>query len=97
MKYRVPTFGAMILTLSALATAQDLASFEKHITLKKLDNGLAVIICERPEAPPAGRDLEHASLSAICVDDRTHSEALEKRAPRERACPDDSDPDGTEP
>src|SRR5689334_24658198 len=33
------------------ATAQDLASFEKRITVKKLDNGLTVIICERPEAP----------------------------------------------
>lgn len=34
-----------------LASAQDLASFEKRITVKKLDNGLTVIICERPEAP----------------------------------------------
>jgi predicted Zn-dependent peptidase len=31
--------------------AQDLASFEKRITVKKLANGLTVIICERPEAP----------------------------------------------
>jgi predicted Zn-dependent peptidase len=51
MKYRVPTLEAIILALSVLATAQDLASFEKHITLKKLHNGLTVIICERPEAP----------------------------------------------
>jgi hypothetical protein len=34
-------------------------------------------------APPSGRDLEPASLSAICVEDRTHSETLEKRAPRD--------------
>ena len=27
------------------------ASFEKRITVKKLDNGLTIIICERPEAP----------------------------------------------
>ena len=33
------------------AFGQDLASFEKKITKKKLDNGLTVIICERPEAP----------------------------------------------
>ncbi len=33
------------------AAAQDLASFEKRITVKKLDNGLTVLICERPEAP----------------------------------------------
>ncbi len=39
------------LILTALATAQDIASFEKRITVKKLDNGLTVVICERPEAP----------------------------------------------
>ncbi len=37
--------------LAGLASAQDVASFEKRITVKKLDNGLTVIICERPEAP----------------------------------------------
>src|SRR5439155_26634914 len=31
--------------------AQDLAFFEKRITVKTLDNGLTVIVCERPEAP----------------------------------------------
>jgi predicted Zn-dependent peptidase len=35
----------------ALAQAQDVASFEKRITVKKLDNGLTIVICERPEAP----------------------------------------------
>jgi predicted Zn-dependent peptidase len=39
------------LILSVLATAQDIASFEKRITVKKLPNGLTLIICERPEAP----------------------------------------------
>ena len=51
MKHRVLKSLAIILGISALAMAQDLASFEKRITLKKLDNGLTVIICERPEAP----------------------------------------------
>ncbi len=37
--------------LATVAAAQDIASFEKRITLKKLDNGLTVLICERPEAP----------------------------------------------
>ena len=32
-------------------SAQDLASFEKRTTVKKLDNGLTVIVLERPEAP----------------------------------------------
>src|SRR5438105_5628878 len=31
--------------------AQDIASFEKRITMKKLSNGLTVLIMERPEAP----------------------------------------------
>src|SRR6202789_4288698 len=42
---------AIILILAALAAAQNVASFEKRTTVKKLDNGLTVIICERPEAP----------------------------------------------
>src|SRR6202451_115818 len=41
----------LILSLAILSAAQDLASFEKRITVKKLDNGLTVVICERPEAP----------------------------------------------
>lgn len=31
--------------------AQDLTSFEKRIAVKTLDNGLTIIVCERPEAP----------------------------------------------
>jgi len=42
---------AYVLVLVTIAVAQDVASFEKRITLKKLDNGLTVLICERPEAP----------------------------------------------
>ncbi len=42
---------AIVLLLAALAAAQDVASFEKRTTVKKLDNGLTVVICERPEAP----------------------------------------------
>ena len=42
----------IVITLFAsLAAAQDLASFEKRTTVKVLDNGLTVIVCERPEAP----------------------------------------------
>ncbi|HSZ03396.1 MAG TPA: pitrilysin family protein [Terriglobales bacterium] len=42
---------AIVLLLAALAAAQDVASFEKRTTVKKLANGLTVVICERPEAP----------------------------------------------
>ncbi|HKF57799.1 MAG TPA: pitrilysin family protein [Blastocatellia bacterium] len=43
--------GIVLAGLACSAPAQDLASFEKRITLKTLDNGLTVLICERPEAP----------------------------------------------
>ena len=39
------------LVLCSFALSQDLASFEKRTTVKKLANGLTVIISERPEAP----------------------------------------------
>ncbi|MGD0181196.1 MAG: pitrilysin family protein, partial [Terriglobales bacterium] len=42
---------AIVLVLAAVTAAQDLASFEKRTTVKTLDNGLTVVICERPEAP----------------------------------------------
>ena len=51
MKHRSCKFLAVILACSAFALAQDLASFEKRITVKKLDNGLTVVIYERQEAP----------------------------------------------
>ncbi|HVO80582.1 MAG TPA: pitrilysin family protein [Terriglobales bacterium] len=51
MKSRVLASLTLVLLLSTLVAAQDIASFEKRITVKKLDNGLTVLICERPEAP----------------------------------------------
>ena len=40
-------FFSIALTL----TAQDIASFEKRITVKKLANGMTIVLMERPEAP----------------------------------------------
>jgi predicted Zn-dependent peptidase len=51
MNRRALKLFAVALFLSALAAAQDVASFEKRTTVKKLDNGLTIVICERPEAP----------------------------------------------
>jgi len=51
MKHRALNAALSILVLAALAAAQDVASFEKRITVKKLPNGLTILICERPEAP----------------------------------------------
>jgi predicted Zn-dependent peptidase len=40
-----------LLLLATTIHAQDIASFEKRITVNKLPNGLTVVIMERPEAP----------------------------------------------
>lgn len=44
-------FLSLIVLGSIAAAAQDLASFEKRVTVEKLANGLTVILCRRPEAP----------------------------------------------
>jgi predicted Zn-dependent peptidase len=51
MKRLTLTVALVIACLSVLAAAQDVASFEKRVTVKKLSNGLTIVICERPEAP----------------------------------------------
>ena len=51
MKHPILKCVFSILLLSALALSQDVASFEKRVTVKQLANGLTLIICERPEAP----------------------------------------------
>lgn len=45
-----PALFLVALTAGSLG-AQDLASFEKRTTVRKLDNGLTLIVMERPEAP----------------------------------------------
>jgi predicted Zn-dependent peptidase len=51
MSYRWLKYFVVVAVFAGLSAAQDIASFEKRITVKKLDNGLTVVICERPEAP----------------------------------------------
>jgi len=61
------------MALAASAPAQDVASFEKRITLKVLPNGLTVLICERPEAPvfsffthvDVGADREYPGITGL--------------------------------
>ncbi|HEY6291207.1 MAG TPA: pitrilysin family protein [Terriglobia bacterium] len=52
---RIPRGAAVLACVlllgGAVGRAQDLASLEKRVTVKVLDNGLTVIICERHEAP----------------------------------------------
>src|SRR5579864_6376272 len=48
---RLSALSILLFLFFAVAGAQDIASFEKRITVKKLPNGLTVLIMERPEAP----------------------------------------------
>ncbi len=53
MKVRLTSIQTLVVgfVLCSIAVGQDLASFEKRTTVKKLANGLTIILCERPEAP----------------------------------------------
>src|SRR6185437_12531880 len=51
MRKAVANVLALIFLVSLPLAAQDLASFEKRVTVKKLANGLTVIVMERHEAP----------------------------------------------
>src|SRR5258708_31236371 len=43
---------AVVPLLAAAALAQDLAAFEKQVTVKTLSNGLTAIVCRRPDTAP---------------------------------------------
>ena len=51
MRRLLKTVLAFVFLVSLPLTAQDLASFEKRITVKKLANGLTLMVMERHEAP----------------------------------------------
>ena len=51
MKVRILKTVSSLFILAAIALGQNVASFEKRVTVKKLPNGLTLMICERPEAP----------------------------------------------
>jgi predicted Zn-dependent peptidase len=63
----------LLIAFAPMAHAQDLASFEKRITVKTLDNGLTVVVCERPEAPvfsffthvDVGSDHEYPGITGL--------------------------------
>jgi len=48
---RVLLYATLLVLIVTSVTAQDLASFEKRATMRKLDNGLTVIVLERHDAP----------------------------------------------
>src|SRR5215212_171995 len=51
VRTRLWSVGALLTLMTATVFAQDLASFEKRTTVRKLDNGLTFIILERHDAP----------------------------------------------
>ncbi len=50
-RLRLPVLALILVTFAATISAQDLASFEKRTSMRKLANGLTVIITERHDAP----------------------------------------------
>jgi len=44
-------FGLLLLAAALPLPAQDLSSYEKHVSVKTLPNGLTVVLWRRPEAP----------------------------------------------
>jgi len=50
MTRRLPCL-ALLIAFAASTFAQDLASFEKNVTVKTLPNGITVVLYRRPEAP----------------------------------------------
>src|SRR5690349_19782833 len=51
MRRSVPFLLLFIVLFLSSAVAQDIASFEKRVTVNKLPNGLTLMVLERPEAP----------------------------------------------
>ncbi len=64
---------ALLVALTSESLGQDLASLEKRVTVKVLDNGLTVVICERHEAPVfsfftyvnVGADREYPGITGL--------------------------------
>src|SRR5262250_1639972 len=65
--------GVLFAALAVASSGQDLASLEKQVTVKVLDNGLTVVICERHEAPvfsfftyvDVGADREYPGITGL--------------------------------
>jgi predicted Zn-dependent peptidase len=47
----LPALLLLLIVIPALGQELDLASFEKRVTVKKLENGLTLLVMQRPEAP----------------------------------------------
>src|SRR5205807_4886243 len=49
---RALKLSAVVLVLAEICLGQNLASFEKRVTVKKLPNGLTAVVCQRPDSAP---------------------------------------------
>ena len=49
---RLAKYAALVFIFAAFCSAQDLSSFEKQVTVKKLPNGLTAVVCRRPDTAP---------------------------------------------
>lgn len=55
----------LLLVLAAVCSAQDLASFEKRVTVKKLSNGLTAIVCRRPDTAPVFSFFTNVDIGSV--------------------------------
>jgi len=63
----------LLMAFAVVSRGQDLASFEKRVTVKVLPNGLTVLVVERPEAPvfsffthvDVGADREYPGITGL--------------------------------
>jgi predicted Zn-dependent peptidase len=51
MRRTLAAVALIVIGVAHAAPAQDIAAFEKKVTVKTLANGLTLLVCERPEAP----------------------------------------------
>ncbi len=51
MTFRIARLIVVLVIFTQFGWSQDIASFEKRITVKQLPNGLTLLVMERPEAP----------------------------------------------
>src|SRR5437867_10244883 len=56
---------AVVVVLAATCLAQDLASFEKRVTVKKLPNGLTAVVCQRPDSAPVFSFFTHVDAGSV--------------------------------
>jgi len=64
---------ALLIAFEVVSRGQDLASFEKRVTVKVLSNGLTILVVERPEAPvfsffthvDVGADHEYPGITGL--------------------------------